>query len=200
MYSKNLVRVCSHPRSGTHMLLAILYKNFEFNQDISLVLSPRGMKWVDGRTKQVLVPWGKLHGTHKKFGVSKTDPKKRLIYLIRHPVDVMSSFWRFANNDLSTEEYIKKSRIQFWYDSVKSYEGHAIFVRYEDLINDKQFVPELEKIRAAYKLKPKSGYPIKINEMVGWIPLNPKSTTYNREYVTDLVKKVVPQGFFGYYF
>jgi hypothetical protein len=83
-----LVKVHSHPRSGTHYLKALLANNFYRDCNLS---SPGGewghwsqRRWIEGE------PHGKLSGFH----TANPDPTHPAIYLYRDGRAVALSIWR----------------------------------------------------------------------------------------------------------
>lgn len=95
-YSSNerLVRVYSHPRSGTHFLEAFLAKNFYQNKELEIPQITWG-HWSNRKVKQDGNPYGKLFGHH--FFPTKSNFKSPGIYIIRDGRAVAYSIWKTQN-------------------------------------------------------------------------------------------------------
>ena len=89
-----LVKVYSHPRSGTHFLEAFLSKNFYQNEDLSLSSISWG-HWANRQIKTEGNPFGKLFGSHSLPKTTYKNEKK--IYIIRDPRAVAYSIWKTKN-------------------------------------------------------------------------------------------------------
>lgn len=93
-YNKPLLKVYSHPRSGTHFLEAFLAKNFYQNRDLSLDKVAWG-HWSNRKVKEDGNPYGKLFGHH--YFPSIKNLKRPGIYIIRDGRAVGYSIWKTPN-------------------------------------------------------------------------------------------------------
>ena len=113
-----LVKVYSHPRSGTHLLEAFLAKNFYADRDLKI----QPITWGHWTNRCVLRdgnPYGKLFGNHYFSEDNRTPTPK--IYIMRDGRAVAYSIWKTKN--FLNEEMSKKSLSEFlktpldWYGS-----------------------------------------------------------------------------------
>jgi hypothetical protein len=91
---KSLLRVYSHPRSGTHFLEAFLAENFYKNKDLSIPEIKWG-HWSNRKIKKDGNPYGKLFGHH--FFPTSKNFKSPGIYIIRDGRAVAYSIWKTEN-------------------------------------------------------------------------------------------------------
>lgn len=89
-----LVRVYSHPRSGTHFIEKFLAINFYPNKDLS-IKSIKWGHWSNRRIKEEGNPYGKLFGSHTFL--EKPASIKKGIYIYRDPRAVAYSVWKTHN-------------------------------------------------------------------------------------------------------
>ena len=159
---KPLLKVYSHPRSGTHFLEAFISENFYKNKDLSTKKVEWG-HWSNRKIKKTGNPYGQLFGSHThvpdKFNYY--GPK---IYIIRDGRAVAYSIWKTPNflnsklQKLSFHDFLKEkidwigtpanrsnqiySILEHWYLHVKAWEDFAeknenlLIIKYEDLINN----------------------------------------------------------------
>ncbi len=172
-----MVRVASHRRSGTHFLMACLWRNFEF-PDLALEAHADGRLWQDGRRTTAVVPWGRLFLTHELC--TPDVDKSELIYILRNPLEVLRSCWEFDGMPGTLNEYATAERIQYWKDHVKSYSG-AFIVRYEDLLAFPKRT--LRDIQCCFGLRNQSARYEVPDYTVGWLPPKRKAPRdgYNGE-------------------
>lgn len=158
---KPLVKVYSHPRSGTHFLEAFLAKNFYQNKDLAMGEITWG-HWSDRRVKEEGNPYGMLFGNHYFADKNINDTPK--IYIYRDGRAVAYSVWKtpnFLNKEDSRLEFntflrapidwygstSKKTNVNYtifehWLAHVNSWRALAetdvnlLVVRYEDLIDN----------------------------------------------------------------
>lgn len=191
-----LIKVYSHPRSGTHLLMATLAQNFYEGRDVS---SPPGGifgHWNDrqpGKGK----PYGKLMGAH--FHYSKKKHPGKSIYIYRDGRPVALSVWRsphFINKTwqgISFSDFIRK-RLDFhgsvgartrlprmnifthWRKHVESWHpgGHSLdeiyYIRFEELVLEPlRIIKELQD-HFSFELIPDEPTPVE-----GLVGLNPNS-------------------------
>lgn len=165
--SQNKLKVCSVRRSGTHLLMALIYSNFHFDYDLSLEMKTKyGNKWLLTGEKKAIVPWGKLFGTHKIFD----EEYKDAIYIYRHPVDVMRSRWEFSGKAEKLFEFVTEEKVKNWKLHVDSYfEADVFTVNYNQLLSTP--VAVLSTIKNRYNLQMvDSKYRCRIKTRVGWQP------------------------------
>lgn len=157
----NLVKVYSHPRSGTHFLEAFVGENFYQNLDLKINTLLWG-HWSNRLTNDFGNPYGKLFGNHE-FPPSFKDNLRR-IYIVRDGRAVAYSIWKtpnFINKNLkgiSFEDFLKikidwtgtpsiKSDpeytiLEHWFMHIKAWEEYAkknknvLIIKYENLIKD----------------------------------------------------------------
>ncbi|WP_397362214.1 sulfotransferase domain-containing protein [Olleya sp. R77988] len=156
----NLVRVYSHPRSGTHFLEAFLAKNIYKKKNLNISDVVWG-HWSNRKTNKEGNPFGKLFGNH--FFPERNINNKPKIYIIRDGRAVAYSIWKtnnFIHKDLegisfkeflrakidwsgtpATKSQPKYNIIEHWYLHVKSWSDFAeknnniLLIRYEDLVS-----------------------------------------------------------------
>ena len=96
------VKVHSFPRSGTHWLMALLWKNFEVGDCPNAAEIPEraGHVWAspDGTC-----PWHHLFGGHGYWSSDVGD----VIYLARHPYSVFRSLYRHVKAKMPYAEWIR---------------------------------------------------------------------------------------------
>lgn len=151
-----MIKIYSHPRSGTHFLEAFLAKNFY--ADLNLSIKP--IKWGHWANRQILQdgnPYGKLFGSHL-FPI-QVRTKRPSIYIYRDGRAVAYSVWKTPNflhpelEGISFSEFLRtkidwegspSNKVQprftiaeHWYNHVEAWnrtnEKNLLIVRYEDL-------------------------------------------------------------------
>jgi len=105
-----IVRVYSHPRSGTHFLLDLLYRNFFSDQDMSsdanLMMSGHWSKKISHHGQRFLldgvemgqtftIPYARLFGSHT---IQPPRNVKRSIYIVRDGRDVALSCFSWKDS------------------------------------------------------------------------------------------------------
>lgn len=84
-------KVYSHPRSGTHLLMASLERNFY--QDVDTAM--RGGKtghWANRRDAEPTA-WGEMFGSHRFYHEAQKWPDAAMFYVYRDGRDVAVSLW-----------------------------------------------------------------------------------------------------------
>jgi hypothetical protein len=94
IFKKELVKVYSHPRSGTHFLEAFLAQNFYKKEDLSIDKITWG-HWSNRKVKEEGNLYGKLFGHH--YFPSQSKFKKPGIYIVRDGRAVAYSVWKTSN-------------------------------------------------------------------------------------------------------
>lgn len=161
----DMLKVCSYRRSGTHYLMALLAANFKFKENLEQVASTEyGNKWVQSGKDCENVPWGKLFGTHS---VHNATEHRHLLYIYRHPVDVMRSLWEFHGKPGTLTEFVTPEKIRDWKRHVSSYiDANVYSVRYDQLCATP--ISVLDGIRKRFELKLIDGEFHPVKERVGW--------------------------------
>ncbi|OUS02032.1 hypothetical protein A9Q86_05115 [Flavobacteriales bacterium 33_180_T64] len=157
----NLVKVYSHPRSGTHFVEAFLAKNFYNTKNLKISPITWG-HWSNRKTKQAGNPYGKLFGNHYFANRNVNDIPK--VYIMRDGRAVAYSVWKTPNflhsdlKDLSFSEFLKtkidwygtpskqvepcQTIIEHWIDHVKSWQllekenSNVLIINYEALVDE----------------------------------------------------------------
>lgn len=154
---KNLIKIYSHPRSGTHFLEAFLAKNFYPDLD----LASKGPIYYGHWSHKILLeegePYHQLFGSHFFPGDAKPAPK--MIYIYRDGRAVIASIWnsKFYQKEwegISFSEFLRKdidwygglgqqgrakkmNIVQHWYSHVEEWEkvrnDNLIHIRFEEL-------------------------------------------------------------------
>lgn len=191
-----MLKVCSHPRSGTHYLMAMLWANFDFGEDLELEAHADGRLWCDGKRTKLKVPWGKLFGTHNQH--SEHDiPDDDILYIVRNPLEVVRSNWEFHGTPGTINEYATNERIKYWHDHVCRYSGPIMCVSYERLMA--MPVAVLEDIRACFSLQRKTRKYHLITEVVGWLPKARMDIREGYNTATlDRFRNIIGAEFMGY--
>lgn len=158
--NKELVKVYSHPRSGTHFLEAFLAANFYPNLNLKIEPITWG-HWSNRKVKTEGNPYGKLFGNHYYAFRNYNDLPK--LYIVRDGRAVAYSVWKTPNflhtdvSDLSFKEFLrtpidwqgspsnkvlpKLTILEHWAEHVNSWYKQAaedksiLIIKYEDLIN-----------------------------------------------------------------
>lgn len=198
------LRICSHKRSGTHLLAALLYENFEF-EDVSIEAVVHAEKSFtrDGITygvgNRVVIPWGKLWGTHNTYNPPWIDDPTKILYIVRHPVRTLMSYWKMMDPMAEEKEkFLGEDRIKFWYRHAKGYtQNGCYYVKYEDLVKKRRTV--LNEIGEHYCIKKKRFNYRGIKNRVGWS--SDQSPVPREKLDKDTIerfKDIIPEGFLGY--
>lgn len=190
-------KVCSYRRSGTHLIMATIYHNFEVG-DQSKECVVYGWEWAPDGEKKVVVPWAGLFGTHKPFSKNKYDGNK-ILYGVRHPLDTLVSWWRMPicpakKVDVrKLEDWIVKDRILEWVRHVEGYvlEGQCYWIRFEDLLEEgAAYVALLNGVQRNFRLVPKVEKWVHVEEQVSWLPNKPKPATIHPKLIARINKNV----------
>jgi len=195
------IRICSHKRSGTHLLGATIWKNFELPDVSSSVRMPSGYKFVRGDEvwgpgSRAIIPWHHLWHTHNLWA---RDPK-RTLYIVRHPIDTLMSFWRLLDPlcKRDSDLFVGKQGVANWLRHVEWYTRGCHWVRYEDLISDKHD-QVLDQIASWYSLTKADSYYKRVQERVGWAsyetPIQPKEPP---EKLLRAIDEILPDTLLGY--
>ncbi|QNK78766.1 sulfotransferase domain-containing protein [Winogradskyella sp. PAMC22761] len=158
---KAIVKVYSHPRSGTHFLEAFLAENFYKKKDLSVDKVTWG-HWSNRQVREEGNPYGKLFGNHYLANKNKNDLPK--LYILRDPRAVAYSVWKTPNflhkdlENLTFKEFLRtpidwsgtpsikaepiltilehwKLHTDSWY-KLSEQNGNILIITYEDLIKE----------------------------------------------------------------
>lgn len=167
------LRVFSSFRSGTHFLMASLWRNFEVG-DTAATVTVEGQRWFENGAETASIPWALLFGGHctRATGLELYPGYSGAHFLnvVRHPLDWVHSFWRFVGGDLELSEYATPERFSQWFEQVASFQGFDQVVRYEDLRDD--FDSTMRWIESRFGLRRRQGMEdrpyTKPESLVGW--------------------------------
>ena len=125
------LKVYSYPRSGTHLMMALLHANFDFGHDLALRVVVENQSF-DGK-EDAIVPWGRLFGFHEpnRGDVDFT----KVVYVLRNPIARAYSWWQFLGGCIPFEQYVTEELFASWRDHAQSFgvQDEDVFVaRYED--------------------------------------------------------------------
>ncbi len=185
---KPLVKVYSHPRSGTHFLEAFLAKNFYKKKDLKIEEIAWG-HWSNRKIKKEGNLYGKLFGNHYFANRNTNDQPK--IYIYRDGRAVAYSIWKTPNflnkedSKLSFNAFLntkidwqgtpslkvdpKLTIFEHWSEHFISWRGMAdkndniLMIRYEDLKDQPYEV--YKKIHAKFFKKQQLLLPNEIDEI-----------------------------------
>lgn len=202
MHNK-LIKIYSHPRSGTNYLGALLKENFYKNIDLSTY--GEWGHWSNRVNFDKPVLHGKLLGNHLFKEPKNSTPK---IYVYRDGRDVCLSMWRSynfnnKNLDVPLSEYLKhvldwngspgfkynsnKSIVEHWYQHLNIWLKYAnkrddiLLIRYEDLLLNTEDV--LNNISKSYNIEYDKKF-TNIKSLVGPSSNTGKLMTW-KEYFTE---------------
>ena len=101
-------KVYSLKRSGTHLLMASIYYNFEL-PDVSAKISMARKSWngEEVKGKEVEVPWAHLFGSHYVGG-------EYGVFIFRHPMNTFYSHWVFCGKPSSLVTWLQEKDILHW--------------------------------------------------------------------------------------
>jgi len=137
------VIISSFPKSGRNWVLFLIANAITQNRGIDIEINFQNIHQIIPHTlssEPKIEGFPRMIASHKTYQKQKT----RAIYVMRHPADVMVSYFYFLKNrrnkklsDFSDFIKNKDKGIPAWKDHVKSWEGHwDVLVKYEDLKED----------------------------------------------------------------
>ena len=200
------LKVHSHMRSGTHLLMATLALNFEFG-DASIEVEVPGQRWHATGQSRAIVPWGGLFGDHEPFSENRLEVG-RILYAVRDPRDTLHSLWRFQAPTVPLDEFLTPDRIRYWYQHASGYCRSVPWVRFEDLTCDR-FAEVMSGIARRFGLRRRAPEPgaaegpgcfRPVQGPVGWSPGSGRGGQW-RSWPAELQERftvVIPDGFLGY--
>jgi hypothetical protein len=155
-----LVKVYSHPRSGTHFLEAFLAENFYKNKDLEIKKVIWG-HWSHRITNSHGNKYGKLFGNH--YFPDRNQNSLPKLYIYRDGRAVAYSIWKTENfihvkhKDISFDDFLrekidwrgspankhgeKKTIFEHWAEHVYAWKqfagkGNVLLLKYEDLVKE----------------------------------------------------------------
>ena len=223
-YKKDLLKVYSHPRSGTHFLEAFLAKNFYAKKDLHIASVTWG-HWSNRKRKEEGNPYGKLFGNH--YFADRNQNSKPKIYIIRDGRAVAYSIWKtdnFIHKDLTgisfsdflrtkldwhgtpgTKATPKYTVLEHWYLHVQSWQelaandSNLLLINYEDL-KDAPY-EQYERIHSKYfsrKKKLKIERIDTVEKPLGLLPNKGKKDEWQKVFSSkdqDFYNTIIPQNF-----
>ncbi|TDN82193.1 sulfotransferase domain-containing protein [Salegentibacter sp. 24] len=154
-----MIKIFSHPRSGTHFLEAFVANNFYPNRDLSVKDLTWG-HWSNRKTKE-LNPYGQLFGGHHFPKRSFRLKPKPLLYIYRDGRAVAYSIWKTPNflnremSGLSFSEFLRTpldwkgspgnkigeglTIFEHWSKHVEEWsrlKGNIVLISYEELLEN----------------------------------------------------------------
>lgn len=193
---RHLVKVCSHPRSGTHLMEAFIGENFYPGRDLA-VAPVRWGHWSDLRVDEAGNPYGKLFGGH---GLPKEHLLRnaKVVYIYRDGRAVAHSVWRTPNflseatkRELTFSEFLRApldwccgpeirataplTIAQHWHQHVDAWVSFArehdnvVVVRFEELMKDPRTVRDQVRQRFFPRLREVPAV-VTIDRPVGILP------------------------------
>lgn len=148
-FSRPLVLVYSHPRSGTHLLEAFLAENFYRGKDLKIEKITWG-HWSNRKINSEGNKYGRLFGNHNFPNKNQNNLPK--IYIYRDGRAVAYSIWKTENflhknlKDVSFDDFLNK-KID-WYGSPanKSEENRTIFEHWAEHFSSWKIFAQRENI------------------------------------------------------
>jgi len=216
-----MIRVYSHPRSGTNLLMAFLALNFYPGEDLST--EPCRIGHWKNRVFQQRNPWGRLAGHHHFYHDRGKPVLRPAIYVYRDGRSVAVSTWRtkkFQAPDWKDWPFAKFLRTDLdwlgspgrailayrpipkhWYDHLESWKDaeDVLLVRYEDILARPLMVRD--NIAHWSGLKPVRGLKL-VTRPVGWYPHGGGTDTWRDVFTQedlDFFHAHVPGDYWGLY-
>ncbi|PNQ72111.1 hypothetical protein C1T31_13485 [Hanstruepera neustonica] len=209
---QTLVKVYSHPRSGTHFLEAFLAQNFYPDTNLFIPDVAWG-HWSNRQIKKEGNPYGQLFGNHY-FAKYNTDSSPK-IYIVRDGRAVAYSVWKtpnFLHQDVSQQSFKeflhtpldwhgspshkvktpKLTILEHWAEHVASWQALAaqtpqvLLVHYETLVNDPYAVYNAIRGKFFSELPLKEARDLKVIERpIGLLPNKGKPDTWKPYFDDD---------------
>jgi len=208
---KQLLKVYSHPRSGTHFLEAFLARNFYESNDL-FIPNVKWGHWSNRKVKAEGNPYGKLFGDHYFADQSNNNLPK--VYIVRDGRAVAYSVWKTPNflhkdiSDLTFKEFLRApidwsgspsiktdaqlTILEHWAEHVKSWyklaeqNNTVLIIKYEDLINQpyQQYLKIYDKFFNKKKRRSINELNI-IEKPVGLLPNKAKADSWKAVFDED---------------
>lgn len=200
-------KISSHKRSGTHLLAATLWENFDLPDTSLNAIVHAGKSFVYKKQRhpvgsRIVIPWGKLWGSHNFFNPRWFPNPEKILYIVRHPMHTLMSYWRFMDPlaEKDVRLYLGEDRVRFWYRHAKGYTSSCYYVNYEDIVGP-DHKKTLDGIAEAFGLRAKRKRYKKVTEKIGWYPAHePVEREKLSLEIIDGFRKNIPEGFLGYSF
>lgn len=214
-----MIRVFSHPRSGTNYLAALIKENFYPDVDLSKSKQLGVVGHWNNRATVKPSEHGRLFGGHGKPTRYKLLPQD--VYIYRDGRDVALSVWQskhFMNKEwegISFSEFIHRpldwihspgtkynntmTIFEHWHYHLSEWENSSVyFVRYEKLTKNPMVV--IRQLAKNFGIKLATYNPV--NDLVGWFP-NSGTCARWKDVMTDsdvdFFFSVVGNDFYGVY-
>jgi hypothetical protein len=224
-HRKPLIKVYSHPRSGTHLIEKFLAENFYAGEELGLQSFTWG-HWSNRVVDNEGNSYGKLFGSHS-FPHNDMAREKPAIYIYRDGRAVCLSLWKTYNfmhadwKGISFTDYLRTSIDWKGSPGVKAEECHEtvaehwkrhveawssielpnlLLLRYEDVVQRPQYVANEVAARFSFLKVPKSVAPV--NQPCGLLPNAAKIdawSEYFSERDLDYFHSIVPYSHFALY-
>jgi bile-salt sulfotransferase len=157
-----MIKVYSHPRSGTHFIEAFLAYNFYGGKNLEVKPVEWG-HWANRKVKEEGNPYAKLFGNHYFPDIRYKNCKTPKIYIYRDPRAVAYSIWNTENflhpdlKGISFSEFLtikldwegspgRKIQIpqytiaEHWFEHVNRWHNsdipNLLIIKYEELVSD----------------------------------------------------------------
>lgn len=177
-----MVKVYGYYRCGNNLLIQTLIKNFDFG-DVSQMINSASeyQRFKETFTMDKSLsdsykltnkngvwnhPYAKLGGGH---GITKNHDVDG-IYIVRNPMDVMSSLHKLKASDQIFEDWCTVHQLDVW----KNHVNHMVnsqkyfYIKYEDLRDN--FKPTIQKIQQHFNLTQLNDEYLQVDKLVGWKP------------------------------
>lgn len=201
---KPLIKVYSHPRSGTHLTETFLARNFYPDEDLFEEKVTWG-HWSNRLVKSEGTEYGKLFGGH--ILPPKIKMKGPSVYVYRDFKGVAYSCWKTPNfkhddiKDIRFSEYLRtpidwygspsikeksprQTIVEHWYEHVRMWkrikDPNLLLVRYEDIVNNPEKVIEALLEKFDFLQRPMKIDPIR--KLVGLLPNAGNETDLKKIY------------------
>jgi len=159
-----MLRVASFPRSGTHLLMATIWYNFEVPYDCSRQITVQNAAWRNGteclKTGETAnVPWSRIFAGHGPYRPSD----ETTILIVRHFEELYPSYTSLFGDTVVADAFA------MWKATLMSFAGQPI-IRYEDLVADPEAI--VDALTTITKMVRRPFRPV--TEIVGWIGKYPR--------------------------
>lgn len=222
---KPLVKVYSHPRSGTHLIETFLANNFYVGEQLGLQSFVWG-HWSNRVINNEGNPYGRLFGSHS-FPPADFAREKPAIYIYRDGRAVCLSLWKTFNfmhvdwKGISFADYLRanidwkgspafkverchETVAQHWKRHVEAWctaeLPNLLLLRYEDVVQRPQYVADQISGRFPFLKRPKSV--AAVNQPCGLLPNAAKIDTWRKHFSKkdlDYFHSIVPYSHFALY-
>ena len=163
--------ICSYPRSGTHWLAAALQKNFVFpnleTKTHSNNLCFATEEIVYQPKEQIVIPWGRLIGSHLGYPTWNLKPYE-VLYIYRDYDSVFRSHLAIRERGLRLHQNYEREAKARWHAHVLGYfDAGCLCIQYDDLM--RAYDETLASIAEIFSLirKNKNGF-VPVRKKVGW--------------------------------